>query len=346
MGDPIEINMLVSSESVKLAIVVPIYNTERYLDIFLQSLKKQTFKNYHIYAVNDGSTDQSLNILKEWKKKEDRLIIINKENKGVSSARNSALCEIENSGKSYEYIYFCDSDDFLETDTLEKVITAMEYLKADYGLFSVKKIYKNKTVCTKQGITDIKTLTQKEILKQYFRFGLNWRKEPCSEAFLNNKIFRFRFIKKEKFDERLKRSEDFHFFIRIYKHIKKGVLVPNAWFYYRMRRSSLTHSLKMTGDLIACDDLYKRNECRSILEKMLIQHKLWRAAYLEIFNGDKTKEDVVPYIYGKKIYPPAFLSDIKLFVTLFVIPSSVINLLRFIRGKFKLSELDKYNMFE
>ena len=138
--------------NIKLAIILPVYNTEKYLNKFFIELGNQDFQDFHIYAVNDGSTDCSLNILEEWSKKQERLFILNKCNGGVSSARNLALDKIRENKIKYKYIYFCDSDDYLDHDTLSKLILAMDSADADYGLFSVRRVYKDKVVVAKQKI--------------------------------------------------------------------------------------------------------------------------------------------------------------------------------------------------
>lgn len=97
-----------------ISIIIPIYNTEKYLRQCLDSVVNQTYKNLEIVLVNDGSTDSSLEICKEYKEKDDRIIIIDKKNSGVSNSRNVGI-ETSNG----EYITFLDSDDWLELDAIE-----------------------------------------------------------------------------------------------------------------------------------------------------------------------------------------------------------------------------------
>lgn len=103
-----------------LSIIIPIYNTEQYLSKCLESVIGQTFKDIEIICVNDGSTDNSLAVLEEHAKKDSRILIINKKNGGISSARNAGLDAAK--GK---YIGFVDSDDFIEAGTYETAISRM-----------------------------------------------------------------------------------------------------------------------------------------------------------------------------------------------------------------------------
>ena len=75
----------------KISVIVPVYNTEDYLEKCIRSIMNQTYKNLEIITINDGSTDNSLSILENLKKEDDRIIIINQENMGVSKARNKGL---------------------------------------------------------------------------------------------------------------------------------------------------------------------------------------------------------------------------------------------------------------
>ncbi len=101
----------------KVSVIIPVYNVEKYLGTCLDSVINQTLKDIEIICVNDGSTDNSLQILEEYAAKDDRIKVINKKNGGLSSARNAGLDVAI--GK---YCYFIDSDDWIELNTLEKLV--------------------------------------------------------------------------------------------------------------------------------------------------------------------------------------------------------------------------------
>ena len=124
----------------KVSIIIPVYNTEKFLKRCLDSIINQTFKDIEIVCVNDGSKDNSLNILKEYHQKDNRILIINQENSGVSAARNAGV--IKSSG---EYIMFVDSDDWIELDTVESVYYIIEKSNVDVVKFNciTDNSYKN-----------------------------------------------------------------------------------------------------------------------------------------------------------------------------------------------------------
>ena len=110
----------------KISIIIPIYNVSSSLKRCLNSVINQTYRNIEIICVNDGSSDDSLKILKEFEKKDNRIIVIDKKNEGVSIARNVG---IEKS--TGEYITFVDSDDWLELNALEVLYNTIISEKVD-----------------------------------------------------------------------------------------------------------------------------------------------------------------------------------------------------------------------
>ncbi len=104
----------------KVSIIIPVYNAEKFLNKCLDSVIEQTYKNIEVICVNDGSKDRSLEVLKEYQKKDERIVIIDKENAGVSEARNDGIRK-----STGEYITFVDSDDWLEKDAIESMYNAL-----------------------------------------------------------------------------------------------------------------------------------------------------------------------------------------------------------------------------
>lgn len=115
----------------KISIIIPCYNVEKYLPKCLDSIVNQTYKNLEIICINDGSTDNSLKILDGYKEKDDRIIVINQKNRGLSETRNAGIKKA--SGK---YIMFVDSDDWIDLDTCERAILKAIKYKCDLVLWS------------------------------------------------------------------------------------------------------------------------------------------------------------------------------------------------------------------
>lgn len=109
-----------------ISVVIPVYNVLPYLDRCMESVVNQTYKNLEILLINDGSTDKSADKCREWERKDDRIIFIDKENEGLGPTRNCGI-RIAN-GK---YLIFIDSDDWWELNTVEKLYRAAEKYDAD-----------------------------------------------------------------------------------------------------------------------------------------------------------------------------------------------------------------------
>ena len=123
---------------VAVSIIVPVYNTEEYLQKCLDSLTNQTLKNIEIICVNDGSTDNSLKILQDNAIKDDRIKIINQENKKQGAARNAGM-----QVATGEYIGFVDSDDWVDLDFYEKLYIAAKKHNFDIALGTNVRAKKN-----------------------------------------------------------------------------------------------------------------------------------------------------------------------------------------------------------
>ena len=100
----------------KFSVVVPIYNVEQYLEQCLESLRTQDYKDYEVICVNDGSTDGSREILTAWESRMPQMRVIDRENGGLSAARNTGI-----QAATGDYVLFVDSDDWVEPTMLNRL---------------------------------------------------------------------------------------------------------------------------------------------------------------------------------------------------------------------------------
>ena len=159
----------------KISIIIPVYNVEEYLPKCLDSVINQTLKDIEIICINDCSTDNSLEILENYVKKDSRIIVLNQEkNQGQGAARNRGL-QIA----SGEYVGFVDSDDWVENDYFEKLYNAAIKYNADIATVNMlkhKKYYKKYNVFHKKYL--LKSDIQEKIKlysdkKKYFFYAIN-----------------------------------------------------------------------------------------------------------------------------------------------------------------------------
>ena len=205
----------------KVSVIVPVYNVEKYLKKCLDSLVAQTLDDIEIIIVNDGSTDDSEKIIKEYETKYDNITYLKKENGGLSDARNFGLKYAKG-----EYVAFLDSDDFVENsiykEMYEKAISeTADYVECDfYWAFPNNNDYKLKTD------TGVR-YTNKYEMFTYARV-VAW-----------NKLIK-REIIKNAFPKGLK-YEDIEFFYKLIPNIKKFAFVEKPLIYYVQRSESLVN---------------------------------------------------------------------------------------------------------
>lgn len=122
---------------IKISVIVPIYNISTYIDQCVESIVAQTYKNLEIILVNDGSKDDSLEKIKNWERKDKRIIVIDKSNGGLSDARNAGL-----KIATGDYVSFVDGDDWISTNLYEKIVEEIElFPHIDIITFSIKKVF-------------------------------------------------------------------------------------------------------------------------------------------------------------------------------------------------------------
>ena len=124
----------VSNNSVKVSVILPVYNQEKFLANAINSLQKQTLKDIEFICVNDGSQDQSLSILQKFAQKDSRVKILSQKNQGAGCARNNGLKIAKG-----EFVAFLDPDDWFEPDALEKLYKKAKKQNCDMVVFNFKK---------------------------------------------------------------------------------------------------------------------------------------------------------------------------------------------------------------
>ena len=183
---------------IKVSVIIPIYNVEKYIEGCLQSICKQTLKDIEIICVNDGTPDNSMKIVEKLAKKDKRIIIINKENGGQSSARNLGIEKAK--GK---YVYFIDSDDQLKENALEVLYNRMEEDDLVTLFFDAENIYESEEIKEAsffnasyyQRKNDYSSIyTGQELFKE-MRNNAEFRVSPCLQMnrldFINDNKIRF-----------------------------------------------------------------------------------------------------------------------------------------------------------
>lgn len=287
------------------AFVVPVYNSEKYLEDCLNSILQQTYKNFFIYAVDDCSTDASFQILQRFRAKDERLILLKtSSNVGVSAARNYALEQIvENDLISH--ILFVDSDDKVAPDLLSTFVAipwAFDYAVFGTEFFSVKGVL-GKKFPHKECL-----LSKSEAISQLFLLN-DWKNYSVKSWGVLNKVFSKQLVGRSKFREDLNLAEDLEFVLRLFSKLKTTVVFTNkTLYYYRIRSSSITHSpdqLNFFETLQVFIKLMTRQENRSTSYYQLATLQLAVSLYPRICLYAKPQECKI----AKREFLPLILSE-------------------------------------
>lgn len=236
-----------------ISIVIPMYNSEKYIKKCIESIIKQTYKKLQIIIIDDGSTDESGTICKEFCKKDNRIEYFYKKNQGVSSARNLAIDKIIG-----RYVIFIDSDDWIEKNMIELLHENIKKYNADISICGYDKIYQN-------GKVDISECNYKNKIytKNKIYMYENLLNKHGYKGYLWNKLIKTDLIKKADkiiyFNEKVHLQEDLLFLCEVLKNTKSIICDTNNKLYHYIQRSnsaiSSKYSIKYVSKLIVLEYL-------------------------------------------------------------------------------------------
>lgn len=270
----------------KISIIVPIYKVEAYLAHCVQSILNQTYQNFELILVDDGSPDTCPILCDEYAKKYEKIKAIHKTNGGLSDARNVGM----KSAKG-EYITFVDSDDYIHPLYLEMLLIALKKTKADFSVVNFKKVYNmttevqlSRTQIRIQSYPAIKALTK--ILYQSFHdvcaWGILLPKEIANEfPFPEGKLF-----------------EDLYTTYKYYFQVKEVAFVYAPLYYYLQRKNSIMakRNSQFIFDLLDATNLLVEH-CNSNEELQLAAKNKRFSNYCRIISLVSDLKQCYPKIY-------------------------------------------------
>ena len=227
---------------VKLSVIVPVYNGEAYIDRAMESILGQTEAALEVVAVNDGSKDKSLEKLRGWEVKDSRVRVIDKENEGVSIARNVAMEAARGT-----YLTFLDVDDYLESDAYSRVIAVLEDTKAQACLCSFFDENEKQKIPVLLPWDTGTLLEKKDIWDQLIPWMIKVYPEDGIEGNIFGSVWRL-FLRKDvweqtqvTFDAGLKIAEDFDFCIHLFSKLQTiGIVKEPLYHYIRWEQTTLS----------------------------------------------------------------------------------------------------------
>lgn len=218
-------------EKGKVSIILPVYNSEEFIKRTLDSLIIQTYQNIEVLCINDGSSDNSLNILNEYSQKDNRIKIFTQSNSGPAKARNTGLANATG-----EYLMFCDSDDSYEQDMVEVMAKAITEHDVDFAMCDAKVVVQDKTNTARRSSINyhINMVNQDGIVE------LDLAKKYRMKLLLWNKIFKIEKIKKYgiSFPDGFEHDDTFFIYEYLFS-AKKYYAVKKQLYNYSIRSNSI-----------------------------------------------------------------------------------------------------------
>ena len=260
----------------KLSIIIPVYNVEKYIEHCLNSIKLQTMKDFEIIIINDGATDNSEKIIKEYQKNNPDLIIkyLKKENGGLASARNYGVKFAEG-----DYISFIDPDDYLDSNTYEDLKVYMDK-KIDVIKFKLKLVNNKKEVIELVNGPVFNECSGEEAYK----------KLCISDKFMDPAciyLYRREYFIENGFQYRLRYHEDFGLTSLVIVNAKTFVSTNCYGYNYLQTDNSLTR-----------DNDYNKNKLRA---KDMIAHYDYMIKNIEKYNIEKETKEFVKRYYTNSV---------------------------------------------
>ena len=250
----------------KISVIIPVYNIEKYLSQCVESVISQSYENLEIILIDDGSTDNSPQICDEFSRKDNRVIVIHKKNGGAASARNEGLRKATG-----DCLAFVDSDDFIEENAFFIMTETMLRTGADIVECAFCNDYKDKSVSVVSFQEEV-AFSSTEYLRLFLS---NW---ICGLAC--DKLFKTEVLKGIFYEEGHKIDDEFFTYQGVL-NAQKIVYTPKVLYHYRMRASSVMRD-KTAGERMLFDRLdYSKKRRERVVSKIPELKEEYDYSYLD-----------------------------------------------------------------
>ena len=261
-----------------VSIIVPVFNKSKYLASMIESLLSQSFRDFEVIFVDDGSTDGSETIIKSYLADDDRIVLVSSDNNGVSHARNIGLEQAR--GK---YIAFIDADDRVASNYLESLVRALEENDVEFVISRVRKVNAQGDVLQVMAAPYEGIIRLENILTDFVKI----QNKTGIYGTCGGKLFRRSLCDDVRFDETIKLAEDFDFFIKLYRKIDTIFFEDNELYYYLQNADNSTASLR--DDQL---DYLAQVKIQISLKHFLEDHNSYSGT-----NKNSVQKSVSDYIY-------------------------------------------------
>lgn len=257
---------------IDVSIIMPVYNAEKFLNNTIQSILLQSYSNFELIIINDGSSDNTQLLCEDFQKKDNRIRLINTENQGICKARNLGL-----SLAIGEYILFCDHDDIFESNLVEDNISLIKEKNSEWVKFGKRELI----------LVDEKVVSEKKIIQEYKEFKyINLNEDfytllnNDTLTFVWDSIFKREIIQKYKiqFDEYFTvGNEDIAFCLNYLERCNRLIVNPQIY-YTHYARLGISTSSKFSNEKIE-SSIYLGNKIKEFLLRTKIRSSKFNYQY-------------------------------------------------------------------
>lgn len=215
---------------------MPVYNVEKYIIECLESVLNQTYSNYELILVDDGSPDRSGDICREYALKDSRIFSYHIENNGLVHARRYGIEKATG-----DYYIFLDSDDTLKRNALEVIANAIKKYNCDTVIYGFERVYDGRVISQSFDQDEVCLTTKRDLYNMvFFELDKNamWRKAVKADVFKGIDYSPYYHIKL---------GEDLLQSLEIYKYSNTTVFIPDILYEYRMNPQSMTHTKRISA---------------------------------------------------------------------------------------------------
>lgn len=301
--------ILADSEAITFKILVPVYKTEKYLDECILSVLQQSYTNFELIIVDDGSPDNCGSICDKYAKEDSRIKVIHQENKGLLAARRTAISYILNNNyNESDFVVFLDSDDYLKKQALELIYEEIKKENCDMIIYGIDRVFNGKVVIPFVGEPDC-IITDKAAL--YKKMLLNKTYNPLCRKAISAGL-----LSDEDYSEYygISMGEDLMQSIPLYKGCRKVSIINKSLYNYTINPNSISEDVnysnyennhtvrKCVFDFLIKENVFSQEEFaqyRSYCIKLLVENLIT----IFRFNVEtRKKEQLAEDIYNSDYY--------------------------------------------
>ena len=284
--------MMNVDEKDKISVIIPVYNVQAYIERCLNSILAQTYTNFEVICIDDGSTDESGKICDTFEKKDKRVHVCHIENHGVSYARNLGLSMMQG-----EWFCYVDPDDWIEPNYIERMYCIANEKQCDVVACGIDKTYEYVTGIKEKNEHILMFSSSEECIRNYICGG------TTMHGLVWNKLYNAEKFKDIRFDENLKVNEDCMYIYEIMSMCGRACLTTMKLYHWYIRQDSACHKRADRADFSAAEvflKLYEKIQGKGMEDAQKVLRRNYIVSVVQVLLYAKYEPGNVDVTLAKK----------------------------------------------